>query len=135
MADCTHEIIHGLCRECRRVFLNGDVRPYEKAMNESSERLVNTNDTLKLLLKGEPITCARCGDDDVPAVCVGEYEGHGGAQGACGNCCAHGNEDGWCLPLTRGAELAEETFSACPGCGGSYSATYGVCATCGGEGK
>jgi len=45
----------------------------------------------------EPPTCAMCGK---PAACFGLYEVPDGEPSyACGSCCGHGNEDGWCLPI------------------------------------
>ncbi len=41
-------------------------------------------------------TCYACKND---AVCVGRYEGHGPIQFCCDECCGHGNEDGWCVPV------------------------------------
>ena len=41
--------------------------------------------------------CGQCGER--PAVCVGRYEGESVSSPACGECCAHGNEDGRCRPL------------------------------------
>lgn len=41
-----------------------------------------------------PLTCVHCGER---AVCVGHYEGGDEHPSpACSDCCAHGNEDGWC---------------------------------------
>lgn len=37
-----------------------------------------------------------CGSE---ATCVGSYEGHGHLDFGCDDCCGHGNEDGWCLPV------------------------------------
>lgn len=45
-------------------------------------------------------TCTHC--DQRPAACFGRYEGgdpDDGPEPACDQCCAHGNEDGWCLPI------------------------------------
>lgn len=44
--------------------------------------------------------CAICGK---PAACFGCYEDPSGAdQYACDGCCGHGNEDGWCKPISEG---------------------------------
>lgn len=40
--------------------------------------------------------CAICGK---PAACLGRYEDPGPDEYACDSCCAHGNEDGHCVPL------------------------------------
>lgn len=41
--------------------------------------------------------CANCGK---PATCFGKYEDM--PEGfACDDCCAHGNEDGWCKPIIK----------------------------------
>ncbi|MGI9306846.1 MAG: phage Gp37/Gp68 family protein [Gammaproteobacteria bacterium] len=50
---------------------------------------------------GTSVRCATEAPECGRAVCVGEYEGHGGQQPACARCCAHGNEDGYCWPLSR----------------------------------
>lgn len=42
--------------------------------------------------------CAHCGERI--AVCVGAYEDSDVAL-ACGECCGHGNEDGWCSPIAE----------------------------------
>lgn len=42
--------------------------------------------------------CANCGK---PATCYGAYEDCP-AGFACDECCGHGNEDGWCVPLNHG---------------------------------
>lgn len=42
--------------------------------------------------------CDHCGER--PAVCLGVYEDpEKEPQYACGTCCAHGNEDGYCDPV------------------------------------
>ncbi len=46
-----------------------------------------------------PAGAARCANCGKPAACIGAYEGSGEAF-ACDNCCAHGNEDGWCNPVS-----------------------------------
>lgn len=44
--------------------------------------------------------CHMCGGN--AAACFGEYETDTGApRFACGTCCAHGNEDGWCVMIER----------------------------------
>ena len=46
------------------------------------------------------VPCAACGE---PAVCVGAYEGGPiVVEAACGECCAHGNEDGRCEMIEEG---------------------------------
>lgn len=42
--------------------------------------------------------CANCGN---PAACLGSYETNDAWAYACGDCCAHGNEDGCCFPLAE----------------------------------
>lgn len=44
------------------------------------------------------LKCHICGK---PATCVGVYEGRDDQPRlpACDDCCGHGNEDGWCVPL------------------------------------
>lgn len=42
--------------------------------------------------------CDRCGQ---LATCLGAYEGTEIPDYACDNCCGHGNEDGWCRPISR----------------------------------
>ena len=44
-------------------------------------------------------TCAQC--EQRPAACFGHYEGgsDSGPSAHCDQCCGHGNEDGWCLPI------------------------------------
>lgn len=49
-------------------------------------------------------TCSEC--DSSPAVCFGQYEGDGVPQPSCHSCCGHGNEDGWCIPLSDLPETA-----------------------------
>ena len=41
--------------------------------------------------------CANCGE---PAACFGSYETELNPAYACDECCAHGNEDGHCEPVT-----------------------------------
>ncbi len=52
----------------------------------------------------EQPTCAVCAK--LPA-CIGAYEGHSPIAFACDECCGHGNEDGWCVPLAKAAEAWE----------------------------
>lgn len=40
--------------------------------------------------------CAHCGKT---ATCMGAYESEDNLGFACDECCGHGNEDGWCVPL------------------------------------
>ena len=42
--------------------------------------------------------CDICGK---PATCIGNYDGSSGF--ACDDCCGHGNEDGYCKPITGAA--------------------------------
>jgi len=57
-----------------------------------------------------PVMCAHC--EKNPATCHGVYEDPDGPDlPACDECCAHGNEDGWCEPLV------ERTFAPGPGDG------------------
>ncbi len=35
------------------------------------------------------------------ATCVGAYEGTKEQLSACDECCGHGNEDGWCVPISE----------------------------------
>jgi hypothetical protein len=47
--------------------------------------------------------CAHC--NERPATCIGEYETCTGVDTfACDVCCAHGNEDGHCRPLTEASK-------------------------------
>lgn len=49
-----------------------------------------------LMYRNIEILCAHCSQ---PAVCFGQYEDPESEPAfACGTCCAHGNEDGWCIP-------------------------------------
>ena len=53
---------------------------------------------LIMLVRQKPPVCAVC---DAAATCFGEYgtcDGSGAGY-ACDDCCAHGNEDGWCEDL------------------------------------
>jgi hypothetical protein len=43
------------------------------------------------------VTCEACGERE--ATCRGKYEGDDRVGYACDECCAHGNEDGWCEVL------------------------------------
>lgn len=54
-----------------------------------SSRLISVFDVLAVY----PL-CAVCG---APATCYGNYE-MTAEDYACDQCCAHGNEDGWCKP-------------------------------------
>lgn len=50
-------------------------------------------------LRHKVMVCAICGK---PATCVGLYDAQGEDQDpepACDDCCGHGNEDGWCVPI------------------------------------
>ena len=40
---------------------------------------------------------------DKPAICFGAYDGDKPGY-ACGDCCAHGNEDGWCNEIPKWAD-------------------------------
>lgn len=52
-------------------------------------------------LEHRPGPCAHCGK---PATCFGKYESNTAlVQRACDDCCAHGNEDGWCKPYEAGS--------------------------------
>lgn len=42
------------------------------------------------------VACAICGK---PAECLGQYDTMEVPAYACGECCGHGNEDGWCWLL------------------------------------
>lgn len=42
------------------------------------------------------VLCHIC---EKPAVCIGQYDNMERPLPACGECCGHGNEDGWCEPL------------------------------------
>ncbi len=47
----------------------------------------------------EPPQCTHC---DKPATCIGAYEDPSGIpEPACDDCCAHGNEDGYCNPINK----------------------------------
>lgn len=48
--------------------------------------------------------CGHCGE--FPAVCMGRHDlSDGPFVFACGNCCGHYNDDGWCARLDNGKEL------------------------------
>ena len=61
-----------------------------------------TPDLSPSLASGSPApetpVCHICGK---PATCIGAYEGGTEAQSACDDCCGHGNEDGWCVPIAE----------------------------------
>ncbi len=59
----------------------------------------------------EAVTCAHCGK---PAVCVGQYESADARTPACDDCCAHGNEDGHCDPLTHAPEVVAALATDAP---------------------
>ena len=56
------------------------------------------------LASKERPTC-ECGK---PATCVGAYEREENLGVACDECCGHGNEDGWCVPLAAPLAQAQE---------------------------
>lgn len=58
----------------------------------------------RLLAGSDPLKCTHCGK---VAKCFARYEEHGPAALACDECCGHGNEDGWCVPLDRAQALLE----------------------------
>jgi hypothetical protein len=44
----------------------------------------------------------RCVHCEEPATCVGEYETcENDPSPACDQCCGHGGEDGWCIPVAE----------------------------------
>lgn len=49
--------------------------------------------------------CAHCG---APATCYGAYEGQPPHSG-CDECCGHGCEDGWCVPIAAAAGRTQRT--------------------------
>lgn len=55
--------------------------------------------------------CDVCGN---PATCKGEYEGPG-VGFSCDDHCGHGNEDGWCEPVSRILATTEDDW--CGFCG------------------
>jgi hypothetical protein len=57
-------------------------------------RLTAENERLRTALPA----CAHC--DQGSAACFGQYDSEGDGAAACDVCCGHGNEDGWCVPLT-----------------------------------
>lgn len=65
--------------------------------------------------------CPPAGTDDLPvcafcgqtATCFGAYEGHEKDQYACDDCCAHGNEDGYCRPVASCSQKTAQEGSVC----------------------
>jgi hypothetical protein len=49
--------------------------------------------------------CEHC--EKRPAACYGAYESEENRAFACGECCGHGNEDGWCFQLAHIPELVD----------------------------
>jgi len=47
-------------------------------------------------LEATALACHVCGK---PAACIGRYGTDDAYSPACGTCCGHGNEDGWCRPV------------------------------------
>jgi len=50
------------------------------------------------------LSCAHCGK---PATCIGRYESMTKEEPACDDCCGHGNEDGYCSPISRAKRVVE----------------------------
>lgn len=52
--------------------------------------------------------CHICGK---PATCLGVYEGRDDQPrlAACDDCCGHGNEDGWCVPIPGTRKRSSDT--------------------------
>ena len=72
----------------------------KEASDEQIRRVVTA------LASGRPM--CRCrdpkhGDRFLPATCVGAYEAPENLDFGCEECCSHGNEDGWCVPILAGA--------------------------------
>lgn len=73
----------------------------KKAEQEAAEFVTDVENAWEVaesrreLLMSEP-KCACCGK---PAVCFGAYDNELRDKYACGECCAHGNEDGYCAFL------------------------------------
>jgi hypothetical protein len=66
--------------------------------------IVQTLQETAARLKASPLKCAHC---DKAAVCFGIYENpQDPVAFACGSCCGHGNEDGWCRPIEQLADWA-----------------------------
>ena len=57
--------------------------------------------------RDDSVSCDNCGERS--ATCYGAYEGHP-SRPSCDVCCGHGNEDGWCHPIVRFAELPPGFF-------------------------
>lgn len=92
----------------------GALRERNEATDVSREAYIgNVERVVKALAAGAP-TCLACGKE---ATCVGAYEGFENLDFACEECCSHGNEDGWCVPLASRPEPAPESGPLpCPVC-------------------
>lgn len=60
---------------------------------------------LEEFASGKPPLCGTCSR---PATCVGYGERPETLSFGCDECCGHGNEDGWCVPLAGGATTATD---------------------------
>lgn len=68
-----------------------------------SHRMENMVDNLEARVKEleHRDICSHCGG---PATCMGAYEDERNIGFGCDNCCGHGNEDGWCVPVEEAGE-------------------------------
>lgn len=78
--------------------------------------------TITALAEGN-LVCSMCGK---PATCVGYGEGPEHMGLGCDECCGHGNEDGWCIPLAapRGQTREHVTCSCRRAVVGMWTSGY-----------
>jgi len=75
-------------------------------LEEDRENIqVAAEDTIHSLVAGAP-KCS-CGK---PATCVGAYERPENLSCSCDDCCGHGNEDGWCVPVRAPGSSADRAL-------------------------
>jgi hypothetical protein len=78
-------------------------------------------------------TCELC--EKKPATCFGAYEMQEGETFACDDCCGHGNEDGWCRPVSEHPNNPANILEECDKCDGTGTVEgIGRCWHCGGAG-
>jgi hypothetical protein len=81
-------------------FVEDHLQPRIKAFNGGSV----------VRLQPHVLTCHVCGR---PAVCIGRYDMDDAYRPACDTCCGHGNEDGWCRPVSDAlAEMSRMLLEA-----------------------